>query len=216
MPQSGAVHDMDLIGVLSTNSFSPCVEGTVTHTLMRSRNTMETRPGALLHTDVTEMNTSSVSGPKYFVTFIYEASGLVSTCHVKIKEKAAKLLTRDVRCVERQTDFPVKKIVLASGKEYIMGTKKLKAMELRSALPQAVHQGEWTGGADEPNGHERRLDQVSTFGCTCDFMGGTSVCSLRCAQLRRLSGTLEHTRSIFSRCEPQLCKYPTIRVQSLG
>lgn len=59
------------------------------NTPMKSRTHLETRPGAVRHTDVAEMVILSVRGAKYFITSIEEASGQVTTCHMKSKGEAA-------------------------------------------------------------------------------------------------------------------------------
>lgn len=78
MAKSGAVHGLDITDLCSTNSCSPCVEGAMTNKPMGSPTRLETRPGAVLHTDVAEMDISSVGGGKYFITFIVEESGHVN------------------------------------------------------------------------------------------------------------------------------------------
>lgn len=54
----------------------------MTNTPMRSRTTLESRLGAVLHIAFAETNVPSVNGAKYFVTFIDKASGHVSACRM--------------------------------------------------------------------------------------------------------------------------------------
>lgn len=74
------------------------------------------RSRAVLHINVAEMNVSSVGGAKYFVIFIENASGHISTYHLRMKEEAVKFLKR---CLEHQADCRVKEIVFNGQKEYI-------------------------------------------------------------------------------------------------
>lgn len=100
------------------------------NTPMRSQTTPETRPCAVLHPDLAEMNVSSVGGAEYFVNFIQDVFGHVSACHMKTKCQVTELLKQLVRWVERQMDCRVKKIATHGGKEYITGTKELKVDEI--------------------------------------------------------------------------------------
>lgn len=110
--QSGAFHGMKMVEGLPTNKRSPCVEGTMISTPMRSRNTLETPRDDALHTDVEEVNIPSVSGAEDFLTFIDEVSAHASACNMKTKSEAAMLFKRHVRWVERHKDYGVKKIIL--------------------------------------------------------------------------------------------------------
>lgn len=52
MAWSVAIHSQEMAEARNTNNCSPCVEGRMTRTLMLSRSTLESQPGAALHTDV--------------------------------------------------------------------------------------------------------------------------------------------------------------------
>lgn len=80
----------------------------MTNTPMKSQNTLERRPGAVMDTVVAERNVPSVDRAKYFVTFSEEAFGRVSACHMKTKGEPAELLKPHIRWVERQTNSRVK------------------------------------------------------------------------------------------------------------
>lgn len=51
---------------------SRCIQRTITNTLMNSHTLVETRPGAVLHTVLGEMNVPSIGGVRYFATLIDE------------------------------------------------------------------------------------------------------------------------------------------------
>lgn len=96
------------------------------NTPIKSRNILETRPGAVVHSDVAEMNDSSVGGARYFITFIDEASEHQGAGHMKTICEAAELLKLYILRLERQTDPVVKNIVLDGGKEYMKGSRELQ------------------------------------------------------------------------------------------
>lgn len=54
---------------------SPCIEGTMTSTLMPLGTHVVIRPEATMHTDVVIMNVPAICETRYFVTFIDKASG---------------------------------------------------------------------------------------------------------------------------------------------
>lgn len=64
----------------------------MTTTILRSRASLESLPGAVVHTEVAEINDPLVGGAKYFVTFIDDASGHIRACHMMIKAEAVELL----------------------------------------------------------------------------------------------------------------------------
>lgn len=104
---------------------------------MRFRSMPETRPGALLHNYVSELNISLVVGAMKLVTFFDELLGHVNTCHMKTREKAAELLKRHMRRIEHQTDCRVKKIVRSGGKSTSREPKNSRRTALLCASPKA-------------------------------------------------------------------------------
>lgn len=96
---------------------------------MRQRTHVETRPGAVVHSDVADINGLSLRGEIFFVKFIHEASERVEALHMKVELEATKLLKRHVRCIERQTGTSVKKVVLDGGKKYLKGSDNLEQEE---------------------------------------------------------------------------------------
>lgn len=72
----------------------------MTNTPIKSRSVLETQPGAVVHTDVVEMNVTSVGGDRNFVSFIDEAYGHLGNCHLKTKGRDAGLLKQHTRWVE--------------------------------------------------------------------------------------------------------------------
>lgn len=87
MAQSNAVHRMDMTIPLVTSNCSPCVERTIRNASVKSRTILERWLGAVVHTDVAEVNVTSVERARYFVMFLYEASGHLGACHMITKEK---------------------------------------------------------------------------------------------------------------------------------
>lgn len=70
--------------------------GPATNTPIKSRTILETRPGAVAHTDVVEMNDTLVAGARHFVTFIDEASGHLGAFHMKTEGQATELIERHI------------------------------------------------------------------------------------------------------------------------
>lgn len=66
----------------------------MTDTLMPSGTHVEIRAAVVTHSDVAVMNGPSIDGTKYFIIFIFEASGHERAFHIKSKVKAAELLMR--------------------------------------------------------------------------------------------------------------------------
>lgn len=125
MGQIGAVHGLEMVEVRITNNCSPCVEGRMTNMPMRSGITLESCPGAVLHTIVARMNVPSIGETNYFVTLLDKASEYVRVCHRKTKGEASELLKRHVRCFVRQTYRRVRKVVLDRGNDYFKETNEL-------------------------------------------------------------------------------------------
>lgn len=83
-------------------------------TLLRTH--VEVKPGAVIHGDLEVMHVSSISGAKYFVTCIDEASGHFRALDMKSEGEAAGMLKLQVCGVKQQSRCPVKKIELEGGK----------------------------------------------------------------------------------------------------
>lgn len=96
----------------SAKNCSPCVERTLPNTASILRKTLETRPGAVLHTDAAEISVAPVGGARYFVTLNDRTSKHVNAFHMKIKSETSELLKRQVKRLEKQTESKIKKIVL--------------------------------------------------------------------------------------------------------
>lgn len=93
---------------------------------MPSRNHVEIRPGAVIHTGVVIINVPSICGESYFISFIDELSGHVKAFHMKLKGKAAGLLNCQVSWVDPQSLCMVKNISLEAKREYVNVSKDLE------------------------------------------------------------------------------------------
>lgn len=89
MAQKGVVSRMNASKLPTVKDFPACVHGKITNTKMNSRRYVKMRSGAVVYTDVAEIYEHSLGGANYFITFIYEASGIVSAEHIKSKSEAA-------------------------------------------------------------------------------------------------------------------------------
>lgn len=99
----------------------------MTNTPMRARTSISKVPGAVIHTNLAEINVRSLGGAKFFVTFIDEATNYFREMHLKRKGDAAYQLKRYVRWSERQTETRVKRIVLNGGKKYLTDAETLES-----------------------------------------------------------------------------------------
>lgn len=66
---------LDMIIPCASNNLSPCIEGPMTNTPIKSGTILKSRPGAVMHTYIVEMNVESDGAARYLVKFIDEASG---------------------------------------------------------------------------------------------------------------------------------------------
>lgn len=166
MAQRSSVHGLEIVEVLSTINFLPCVEGTMANMPMHSRTTLESWPVVVLHTNVAEENVLSVVAAKYFVASINKASWYVRACYVNNKCKASRLLKQHVRYVERQTDCQLKDIVLNEGNKYGKGKEELEADGIRICVAAGyTSEDNRSGRANVANNEERRQSNVATYEC---------------------------------------------------
>lgn len=152
MMAMNAVFGLDKVDLKPKKSCAPCIEETMPSTAMKSRTTLETRPSAVLHTDVAEISLISVGGSRYFVTLIDEASRHVSAFHKEIKAEAAEVLKRQVKWVERRTKSKLKKTVLDSAREYLKGCTELGA--------DGIDIGTTAYYRPEEDGHAERMNRT--------------------------------------------------------
>lgn len=89
MVRSGAACGLEMTKICFTTNVLVLVQRTIRNKSMWSRAIVKMRLRAVLHTDVMELNVSSVDGVRYFVTFIDKACGHVSMFHMKMKTDAA-------------------------------------------------------------------------------------------------------------------------------
>lgn len=92
MPRGNAVRGMYLTIQLDTSNCSSYVEGTMRNTRIKSRKILENRPGAVVPTDVAELDVTSVGGARYSVMFSDEPSGNRVACHMKTNRKNSQIV----------------------------------------------------------------------------------------------------------------------------
>lgn len=78
---------MNMAVPLATSISLPCSDRKTTNAPKKSRKIPETRAGAVVHTDVAEVNVSSVGEAGNIVMFIDEAPGHLSACHMRTKRE---------------------------------------------------------------------------------------------------------------------------------
>lgn len=74
--------------VCPTNKSLLFIETTKTNMNIHIQTTVESQSGVVWHTDVVKINVLSVGEFIYSITFIYEASRYVKSCHIKTKGEA--------------------------------------------------------------------------------------------------------------------------------
>lgn len=79
---------------------------------MLSRTHVKVRPGAVMHTDIAELNVLSIYVARYFFSLIDEVSGPVRDFYRSSKAKAAELQNRQAFWVEQESGSVVKNTVL--------------------------------------------------------------------------------------------------------
>lgn len=111
-----AVVDIDKLDLQSTRSCSPCVQGTMPNTAMKSRKTLETRPCAVSHTNNVEMSEASIYSARYFVKISNKACGHITAFCMIVNAEVSESLKRLVMSAEIQTEYKVKKIMPDGGR----------------------------------------------------------------------------------------------------
>lgn len=86
MAKKGAVRDKGMTKRYIPANCSPCNEGTIKSTLMRSHTHVKMQLGAVVHTDVAEMNDPSLGGARFSVASIDEAASYIKAFHTKTKK----------------------------------------------------------------------------------------------------------------------------------
>lgn len=90
---------------------SPCIDATMTNTIMPSRTSMEVRPGAVIYIIIIVMIVVLVDTARYFATSINEESGIMNAFDMSSNGQAAQLLKGQVCLVEHHCRFIVKQNV---------------------------------------------------------------------------------------------------------
>lgn len=102
MVDKDVVRDMDMGRPFALDDRFPCIEGTMTNTPMLSRIQVEARPVMLIQTNIRVTNVPFRGEARPLVTSMDEGTGYVSAFQMKSKSEPAKLLKRQVSCVERE------------------------------------------------------------------------------------------------------------------
>lgn len=105
-------------------------KGLVTNTPIISHTDVETLLGAVIFTDVNEMNMLSLGQAQYFATVMDQACRRVKAFHMKTKSEASPPLRRHDCWVERQSEGLVKRNVLDGRKLYLSCSNDLEADEV--------------------------------------------------------------------------------------
>lgn len=106
--QKKAARDIDMSKISNMKDRSACIQVTVTYTQTNSWRFFKTGPAPVVHTDVAEIITCSLSVAEYFDAFIDKAPGLERAGHMKTKGDSAELLKEHVTCTVRETESSVK------------------------------------------------------------------------------------------------------------
>lgn len=107
----------------------PCTQGKMNNKSMRLHTHVNTRPEAVVHTDVSEINVLSLGEAGYFFTSTNEVSSRGKVFHMKTTSEATQLFKLHVRWVERQNEASVKNIVPDGGKEHLEMSQPMEGYE---------------------------------------------------------------------------------------
>ncbi len=103
MVRDNIAHGLERDAHPETVSCDSCITDKMTNSTLRTQNFLCTIPGNVMHTDVCEMNETSLGGAKYFVTFTDEASGYIRAKPIAKKSEVADILLEYAKRGERQT-----------------------------------------------------------------------------------------------------------------
>lgn len=146
------------------------------------RTHVETRPGSVIPTDVTERNELSLGESRYFVTFVDRASEKMKSFYMKTKVHAAELRKRHLRWVEYQFKILVKWTVLNERKDHPRGSKDLQVNGIE--IPTTVRYTPQENGRGEQVIHSAK-NPIRTFhvhsGAAESFLAGClyTLCDAR-------------------------------------
>lgn len=95
--------------------FRPCMVGKMANGTMISRRNLDKRPGAVVYSDVGQLNVPYCGGNKYYVTFIDESTSHIRVKVVREKGEASVELEKHVAGMERQTGRRFVRIIIDEG-----------------------------------------------------------------------------------------------------
>lgn len=163
-----AVRSLDIVKHRTLFKGSPLLKRSMTNGTGLMKNEIESRSGAVLHIDDTELHIELLARARYFVTFISEASYLVRALHMRAKSKAVGLMRGQMLWAERQTGALVKKIVLDC-KKYLWMSKYLEMAHLE-VFPTSVHTFQkWSYWMVESCHKEQKENTSNSFWNFCKF-----------------------------------------------